>query len=76
MAGGRPGELSLFRTIESLSIAVQGKRLLWRTALQCVPEGDENRQRFEELERAAGRQWERVEACRLSLAAATFDTAP
>src|SRR5687767_13403559 len=34
-AGGRPGDLSLFRTLEGLSIAVQAKRCLWR-ALQAL----------------------------------------
>ena len=32
-AGGAPGELSLLRTLEALSIGVQGKRCMWR-ALQ------------------------------------------
>src|SRR5688572_2435687 len=30
VAGGAPGSLSLFRTLEALAIGVQGKRCLWR----------------------------------------------
>ena len=30
VAGGAPGDLSLFRTLKALAIGVQGKRCLWR----------------------------------------------
>ena len=36
VAGGAPGDLSLFRTLEALAIGVQGKRCLWRAAQALV----------------------------------------
>ena len=72
-AGGEPGDLSLLRTLEALSIGVQGKRCLWR-ALQNVrtvpsPVDDKN---FVELEARAVRQWEAIEECRRALVVQTF----
>ena len=62
VAGGAPGELSLFRTLEALAIGVQGKRCLWRAAQALValphPPG---RRTFVELEADAVRQWEAIE---------------
>jgi hypothetical protein len=73
LAGGRPGELSLFRTFESLAIGVQGKRLLWRAARQrLASDAHDARARFHRLERAALEQWERLDACRLALVPPTF----
>ena len=42
-AGGPPGHLSLLRTLEALSIGVQGKRCLWRALqnLSWVPPLDD-----------------------------------
>jgi hypothetical protein len=73
LAGGDPGELSLFRTFESLAIGVQGKRLLWRAARERLPlDAHDARARFHHLERTAIEQWERLDACRLSLVPPTF----
>jgi hypothetical protein len=73
VAGGEPGELSLFRTLEGLSTGVQGKRCMWR-ALQQLHLGPPapGHTRFAELESVAERQWERLERRRLSLVSATF----
>jgi hypothetical protein len=73
VAGGAPGDLSLFRTLEALAVAVQGKRCLWRAAQTLVglphPAG---RRSFVELEADAVRQWETIEQHRRSLVPATF----
>ena len=72
-AGGAPGDLSLFRTLEGLAVGVQGKRCLWR-ALQAfesrltVP----GRRSFSDLEAQAVRQWESIEQRRLTLVTRTF----
>jgi len=69
-AGGAPGELSLLRTLEALSIGVQGKRCLWRALqnLRPSPGGMD----FVELEAKAIRQWEAIEERRRGLVARTF----
>ena len=69
-AGGAPGDLSLFRTLESVSIGIQGKRCMWRTLQELSIPSD--RQIFAELEARALRQWEAVEARRRTLATTTF----
>jgi HAD superfamily hydrolase (TIGR01509 family) len=73
VAGGAPGDLSLFRTLEALAIGVQGKRCLWRAAQALValphPPG---RRTFVELEADAVRQWEAIERHRRSLVPVTF----
>ncbi len=73
VAGGAPGDLSLFRTLEALAIGVQGKRCLWRAAQALVafphPPG---RRSFVELETDAVHQWEAIEWHRRSLVARTF----
>jgi hypothetical protein len=73
VAGGAPGDVSLFRTLEALAIGVQGKRCLWRAAQALValphPPG---RRRFVELEADAVRQWEIIEQHRRSLVPDTF----
>ena len=73
VAGGAPGDLSLFRTLEALAIGVQGKRCLWRAAQALValphPPG---RRSFVELEADAVRQWEAIERHRRSLVPRTF----
>ena len=38
-AGGEPGDLSLLRTLEALSIGVQGKRCMWRALQNLSPTG-------------------------------------
>ena len=69
-AGGAPGELSLVRTLEALSIGVQGKRCMWRTLqhLRPPPGGMD----FLELEAKAIRQWEAIEERRRRLVGRTF----
>jgi hypothetical protein len=73
VAGGEPGDLSLFRTLEALAIGVQGKRCLWRAAQVPVafphPPG---RRSFVELEAHAVQQWEAIERHRRSLVSRTF----
>ena len=73
VAGGAPGDLSLFRTLEALAIGVQGKRCLWRAAQAIValphPPG---RRSFVELEADAVRQWEAIERHRSTLVPRTF----
>jgi hypothetical protein len=76
VAGGLPGELALFRTLEALAIGVQGKRCLWRTAQAIVdlphPPG---RRSFAQLEADAVRQWETIERHRRSLVSGTLRAA-
>ena len=73
VAGGAPGDLSLFRTLEALAIGVQGKRCLWRAAQALIglphPPG---RRSFAELEADAVRQWETIERHRRSVVPGTF----
>ena len=73
VAGGPPGGLSLFRTLEALAIGVQGKRCLWRAAqaLGSLPHPP-GRRSFAELEADAVRQWEAIERHRRSLVSLTF----
>ena len=72
-AGGERGDLSLFRTLEGLSIGVQGKRCMWR-ALQALL-GDQpipSARSLAGLEAMAVRQWEAIEERRRGLVLATF----
>jgi hypothetical protein len=73
VAGGAPGDLSLFRTLEALAIGVQGKRCLWRAAqaLVALPQPP-GRRSYVELEADAVRQWESIEQHRRSIGSATF----
>jgi len=76
-AGGEPGDLSLLRTLEALSIGVQGKRCMWRALQNLHPapfavDGMD----FVKLEAKAVRQWEAIEECRRELVARTFSTTP
>jgi hypothetical protein len=74
-AGGERGDLSLFRTLEGLSVGVQGKRCLWR-ALQSLL-GDQpipSVRSLAGLEAMAVRQWEAIEERRQALVLATFPT--
>ena len=72
-AGGEPGDLSLLRTLEALSIGVQGKRCMWRALqnLRTVPPTVDGMD-FVELEAKAVRQWEAIEERRRALVAQTF----
>jgi hypothetical protein len=72
-AGGRRGDLSLFRALEALAIGVQGKRCMW-TALKAIDPGlilSDGRS-VSELESAAIRQWDAIENRRRALARETF----
>jgi hypothetical protein len=72
VAGGRPGHLSLLRTLEALAIGIQGKRCMWR-ALQALESGlFSDLPNMVELESRALRQWDAVEERRRALAATTF----
>lgn len=72
-AGGTPGKLSLFRTLEGLAVGVQGKRCLWRAAQVLAPSlRAPGRRTFAELESSAIDQWEAIEQCRRELAPRTF----
>ena len=72
-AGGDPGDLALLRTLEALSIGVQGKRCMWRALqnLRPVPSTVHGMD-FVELEAKAVRQWEAIEERRRDLVAWTF----
>ncbi len=71
-AGGEPGDLSLLRTLEALTVAVQGKRCLWR-ALQAVDTlQSPHHLTFEQLEVQAVQQWEALDERRRALARRTF----
>jgi hypothetical protein len=72
-AGGEPGDLALFRTLESLAVGVQGKRCLWRAAQRLEPALQApTAKTFHDLERQALAQWQHIEDCRLALASRTF----
>jgi hypothetical protein len=74
-AGGERGDLSLFRTLESLAVGVQGKRCMWR-ALESLL-GDQpipSARSLGGLEAMAVRQWEAIEERRRALVGATFPT--
>jgi hypothetical protein len=70
-AGGEPGDLALFRTLESLAIGVQGKRLLWRAARRLALPSPAHTT-FNALEVQAMNQWHHIEDCRLALVSRTF----
>ncbi len=64
IAGDEPGRLGLVLTLEALIMGVTGKKLLWRAlAAANLPqlEGYD----FEELQRRAEPQMERIEAERM-----------
>ena len=71
-AGGQPGDLSLFRTLEGLATAVQGKRSLWRAAQALPALRAPGNRTFAELEADAVRQWEGIERLRLAIVPETF----
>jgi hypothetical protein len=72
-AGGEPGDLSLLRTWEALSIGVQGKRCMWRALQNLNPMAARGFDTdFVELEAKAVRQWEAIEERRRGLVARTF----
>ena len=71
--GDERGELSLFRTLESLAIGVQRKRCMWR-ALESLL-GDQpipSARSLGGLEAMAVRQWDAIEERRRALVSETF----
>jgi hypothetical protein len=71
--GGERGELSLFRTLESLAVRVQRKRCMWR-ALETLL-GDQpipSARSLGGLEAMAIRQWDAIEERRRALVGETF----
>lgn len=72
IAGGEPGDLSLFRTLEALAIGVQGKRCMWRALQHYTVPSTVRDVNFLELEAKALRQWEAIEERRRALVARTF----
>ena len=74
-AGGEPGDLSLFRTLEALAIGVQGKRCMWRALQNLRTIASVHGAEFIELEAKAVRQWEAIEERRRVLVERTFQAA-
>lgn len=71
MVGGEPGDLALFRTLEALSVGIQGKRCMWRV-LQDLPLAPVRGVDFAALEAKAVRQWDAIEQRRRGLVPRTF----
>lgn len=72
-SGGESSELRLLQTLESLSLGISGKRLLWR-ALAAVRKAEPALQitDFAQLEARATEQLDRVEIERLAAAKASL----
>jgi hypothetical protein len=64
IAGDEPGSLGLVLTLEGLIMGVTGKKLMWR-ALAAASLPQLNGYNFEELQRRAEQQIERIEAERI-----------
>jgi hypothetical protein len=72
-ADGEPGDLSLFRTLERLSIGVQSKRCMWRALESLLGEQPiPSTRSLGGLEAMAVRQWDAIEERRRALVGATF----
>ena len=65
IAGDEPGSLGLVLTLEGLIMGVTGKKLMWR-ALAAAKLPQLNGYNFEDLQRRAEQQVERIEAERIS----------
>ncbi len=71
IAGVEPGSVGLVLTLEGLILGVTGKKLLWR-ALAAANLPNKSRWDFEELQRQADQQIERLAAERLKAAKEAF----
>jgi hypothetical protein len=71
IAGDEPGRLGLVLTLEGLIMGVTGKKLLWR-ALATANLPQLNGYSFEELQRRAEQQIERIEAERMRAVVEAF----
>ena len=71
IAGDEPGSLGLMLTLEGLVMGVTGKKLLWR-ALSATKLPQLNGYNFEELQRRAEQQIEKIEAERIRAAREAF----
>ena len=65
IAGNEPGSLGLVLTLEGLIMGVTGKKLMW-AALAAAKLPPLNTYNFEQLQRCAEQQVERIEAERMS----------
>ena len=71
IAGDESGRLGLVLTLKGLIMGVTGKKLLWR-ALAAANLPQLNDYDFEQLQRHAGQQIERIEAERVSAVSEAF----
>jgi hypothetical protein len=71
MAGDEPGSLGLVLTLEGLVMGVTGKKLLWRS-LSAAKLQKLNGYDFEELQRRAEQQSQKIEAERISAVRKAF----
>jgi hypothetical protein len=71
IAGDEPGRLGLVLTLEGIIMGVTGKKLMWRSLIAANLRGL-NGCDFEELQRRAQQQIERVEAERMGAVLETF----
>jgi hypothetical protein len=71
MAGDEPGTLGLVLTLEALIMGVTGKKLLW-VGLAAAGSPGLNGYNFEQLQRRAEQQVERIEAARISAVREAF----
>src|SRR6266576_5572862 len=71
IAGDEPGSLGLVLTLEGLIMGVTGKKLVWR-ALAAAKLPPLNSYNFEELQRRAEQQVERIEAERIQAVSQAF----